>query len=127
MKDRFHKRISNKARRGFRGWPVATIAFYGPDLFRASKVTVGIIRVEGEEAEMRTWHNSDADVRQDPVIGQEIAEHLASHGARSVSMTETIIGCPHQEGIDYEGDWCPVCDFWKGRDRFTGKLLSPMD
>ena len=25
--------------------------------------------------------------------------------------------------IDYEGEWCPVCHFWKGRDRFTGELL----
>ncbi|MDB5396087.1 MAG: hypothetical protein JWM91_3593, partial [Rhodospirillales bacterium] len=40
LMDRFQKRISKKARRGFRGWPVATIAFYGPDLSRASKVTV---------------------------------------------------------------------------------------
>jgi hypothetical protein len=37
-----------------------------------------------------------------------------------------VIGCPHQEGIDYEGEWCPDprCAFWKGRDRFTGELLT---
>lgn len=34
-----------------------------------------------------------------------------------------IIGCPHQEGIDYQGQWCPVCEFWKGRDRFTGERV----
>jgi hypothetical protein len=30
------------------------------------------------------------------------------------------IGCPHQEGTDYDGEWCPVCEFWHRRDRFTG-------
>jgi hypothetical protein len=37
----------------------------------------------------------------------------------SVAMTDGIIGCPHQEGIDYEGEWCPLCEFWPGRDRFN--------
>ena len=43
------KRLSKKVRRGFRGYPVATIAFYGPDAGRASKVAVGIVMTEGEE------------------------------------------------------------------------------
>ncbi len=38
-------------------------------------------------------------------------------------MTDRIIGCPHQEGIDYQGQWCPVREFWKGRDRFTGERV----
>jgi hypothetical protein len=39
-------------------------------------------------------------------------------------MTDGIIGCPHQEGIDYEGEWCPFCEFWHGRDRFTGQPVN---
>jgi len=57
-------------------------------------------------------------------IGQDIVAFIDHHGVKSVSMVDRIIGCPHQEGIDYDGDWCPVCDFWKGRDRFTGKLIG---
>ena len=34
--------LKKKARRGFRGYPVATVAYYGPDDQRASKVAVGI-------------------------------------------------------------------------------------
>jgi hypothetical protein len=125
IKDRFQNRISKKARLGFRGWPVATISFYGPDLSRASKVAVGIVRFEGADVDdMRSWSSDEADVRHDPVIGQHIVEFIELHGARSVVMVDGIIGCPHQEGIDYEGEWCPVCDFWKGRDRFTGQLLT---
>ena len=43
------KRLAKKAHRGFRGYPVATVAFYGPDDRRASKVAVGIVLREEEE------------------------------------------------------------------------------
>ena len=35
------------------------------------------------------------------------------------------MGCPHQLGIAYERQWCPDpdCEFWHGRDRFTGKRI----
>ena len=56
MQDRFLKRLRKKARKGMRGWPAATIAFYGPDLDRASKVAVGIVPYEAAEVtEMRAW------------------------------------------------------------------------
>jgi hypothetical protein len=32
MEDRFLKRLRKKARKGVRGWPIATIAFYGSNL-----------------------------------------------------------------------------------------------
>ena len=46
MEDRFLKRLRKKARKGLRGWPIATIAFYGPNLSQATKVTVGIVPSE---------------------------------------------------------------------------------
>ena len=46
LEDRFLKRLRKKARKGVRGWPIATIAFYGPDLSRATKVAVGIVPSE---------------------------------------------------------------------------------
>ncbi|MBV8683280.1 MAG: hypothetical protein JO111_10425 [Caulobacteraceae bacterium] len=125
LNDRFRKRIAKKARRGHRGWPTATVAFYGPDLDRASKAVVTIFRFKGDQdAEMRTWLSETSDVRTDPAITREMIEFIELHGSQSVGMIDGIIGCPHQEGIDYEGEWCPECAFWKGRDRFTGELVS---
>jgi hypothetical protein len=41
-----------------------------------------------------------------------------------VIITDRIIGCPHEEGDDYpEGEPCPMCDFWKNRDRWTGEII----
>ena len=125
MDDRFLKRLHKKARKGLRGWPVATVAFYGPDLSRASKVAVGIVPAADAEANpMRDWKVDHGDVRRDAAVAREILEFIEEHGALSVVITDRIIGCPHQEGIDYEGEYCPVCEFWRGRDRFTGKMVE---
>ena len=124
IEERFLKRLRKKARKGMRGWPVVTIAFYGPDLSRATKVAVGIVPSENAEVgELRDWKVEGGDVRSDPGVAREILEFIEKHGGRSVVMTDGIIGCPHQEGIDYEGEWCPVCEFWHGRDRFTGQMV----
>jgi hypothetical protein len=124
MQDRYLKRLRKKAKRGMRGYPVATIAYYGPDLSRASKAAVGILAYEGGEPEIRSWLLETGDVRRDPAIAAEILSFIEEHGALSVAMSDGIIGCPHQEGVDYEGEWCPVCEFGRGRDRFTGERLQ---
>ena len=124
LEDRFLKRLSKKARKGLRGWPIATIAFYGPNLSQATKVAVGIVLSENAAVEeLRDWKVDRGDIRADFGIAREILEFIEKHQARSVAMTDRIIGCPHQEGIDYEGEWCPVCEFWHGRDRFTGQRV----
>ena len=106
MEDRFLKRLRKKARRGLRGWPLATIAFYGPNLNQATKVTVGIVPTENAKvAELRDWKVDRGDIRTDPGIAREILKFIDEHQVLSVAMTDGIIGCPHQQGIDYEGDW----------------------
>jgi hypothetical protein len=124
MKDRFLKRLRKKAKKGMRGWPLATVAFYGPSLSQATKVVVSIVPSENADPrELRDWKLVVGDVRSDPSIAEEIMAFIELHGVLSIVMTDGIIGCPHQEGIDYEGEWCPVCEFWRGRDRFTGQRV----
>ena len=41
-----HKRLGKKTKRGFRGFPVGTIAFYGPDNRRATKLVAAVIAKE---------------------------------------------------------------------------------
>ena len=124
LEDGFLKRLRKKARKGLRGWPIATIAFYGPDLSRATKVAVGIAPSEDAKVQkLRDWKVDRGDIRADPAIAKEIFDFIEKHGVLSIAMADQIIGCPHQEGIDYEGEWCPVCEFWRGRDRFTGQRV----
>jgi hypothetical protein len=97
MEDRFLKRLRKKARKGLRGWPIATIAFYGPNLSQATKVTVGIVPSENAEVdELRDWKVNRGDIRRDPGIAWEILEFIEKHRVLSVAMTDAIIGCPHQ-------------------------------
>ena len=102
-------------------WPVGTVAFYGPDNSRASKVAVGIKPYEGAEiGEPARWFSETGDVRTDEAIAAAIVEYLRAHDVRTVAMTSGIIGCPHEEGIDYpDGEVCPACPYWVGRDRFA--------
>ena len=123
-KAQLKKRLSKKAKKGFRGYPVCTIASYGPDDSRASKLVASI--VEGEDAEptfIAKWHSERADVRDVPEIVTETIAFIEEHGARSIAMTDRIIGCPHEEGIDYEGSVCPQCPYWANRDRWTGEVI----
>ena len=124
MIDRARKRLRKRAKRGLRGYPVATVALYGPDDTRATKLTVGIVPAEDAEAtELRRWSSEGADIRNDAGVAEEVLAFIDAAGARSIVMTDRIIGCPHEEGIDYEGPTCPACPFWAGRDRWTGKRL----
>ncbi len=117
--------LKRKAHRGFRGYPVATVAFYGPDDKRASKVAVGVVTAQdADPIAMERWFAEDGDARTDPVVAGEILQFLSVHGARSVVMTDGIVGCPHEEGVDYpDGQVCPRCPYWAHRDRWAGDIV----
>jgi hypothetical protein len=61
--------------------------------------------------ELRDWKVDRGDIRADPGIAQEILEFIEQRRVLSVAMTDSLIGCPHQQGIEYEGEWCPACEF----------------
>lgn len=51
-------------------------------------------------------------------------QFLADHGAKIVVLSPGIIGCPHEEGIDYPlGEKCPACPYWIDKDRWSGKPI----
>ena len=110
------------------GYPIASIAYYGPDDQFASKAVVGINLSENspDEPEVRRWFSNELDVRYDETIFHEMIEYIEANHAHRVVMVGRIIGCPHEEGIDYpEGKVCPKCPFWANRDRWAGEIVSP--
>jgi hypothetical protein len=111
--------LDKKSKLGFRGFPVGTTAFYGPDAQLASKVVVAVIAApDTEPVALRKWFAESGDVRNNAATFEEIALFLRGHEVRTVAMTEGMMGCPHEEGIDYpEGQACPDCPYWAGRDR----------
>lgn len=124
MKPHFPKRLQKKAKRGFKGYPIGTVAFYGPDNRFASKLAAAVLPGEDEEpSALERWFSETGDVRASATIGEQVLAFFERHGVRSVVMTDRIIGCPHEEGVDYDGPTCPQCPFWAGRDRFTHDLI----
>lgn len=106
----------------FHGYPVATIAYYGPTNTLATKVAVSIVRAENQAPEIleRWFSTGDLDVRRDANIDQQVLAFLKTHAPRSTIVADRILGCPHEEGSDYPaGTSCPQCPYWAGRDRFT--------
>jgi hypothetical protein len=81
---------------------------------------------QNEDAiELRRWF-SERDARRDAAVQRAIFEFIRDYGAQSIAMGDGIMGCPHEEGIDYpNGETCPQCPFWAGRERPLGKVVGP--
>ncbi len=120
--------LERRAREQKGRFPLATIAYYGPDDKLATKVAVGILDGPDNLRALERWYSEELDIRLDPEISQEILGFVTKHAVQDVVMTERIIGCPHEEGIDYpQGETCPQCPFWANRDRWTGEVISQSD
>ncbi|BFG80989.1 hypothetical protein PTKU46_90230 [Paraburkholderia terrae] len=71
------------------------------------------------------WFCPASDARTDPTVTEQIVRFIDHHGARSVVPVNRIIGCPYEEGVDYpEGEICPLCSFWRNRDRWSGESIN---
>lgn len=118
------KYLKKKARIRSFGFPIGTIAYYGPTDQVATKVVVGIVDKNNDVIELKRWFTSqEDDARQNDDICEQIVAFLQEYEVYRVAMVDRIIGCPHEEGIDYpEGETCPQCPFWEDRDRWTGEL-----
>jgi hypothetical protein len=69
----------------------------------------------------RWYSDGERDVREVDEAVRGLARFVSDCNPRVVVSPDVIIGCPHEEGIDYpEGGVCPECPFWAGRDRFSG-------
>jgi hypothetical protein len=122
----FFDRLKKKARKGVGGYPIASVAFYGPTDTAASKVVVGVTLVDGADVNpLERWYSPDQDARRNPQILKSVLQFLETNAVKTVVMPDRLLGCPHEEGTDYpEGQDCPRCPYWKSRDRFTGLLRS---
>lgn len=99
----------------FQGYPIGTIAYYGPDDRTATKAVASIILDERSGVvALHRWVGRD--VIRDTHIQREIDAFLAEHKARSIIRTERPVGCIHEEGEDFPvGTACPFCPFWRDR------------
>jgi hypothetical protein len=97
-------------------YPMGTVAYYGPDDKTTTKIAAGVILRENGEPTLRRW--TGEGVRTDAKVAEEIKRYFAEHGVKTIVSVDEIIGCPHEEGIDFAmGADCPMCPFWAGKQR----------
>ena len=95
-------------------FPIGTVAYYGPDDKTSTKIAAGVILRDDSEPILQRW--VAADILRDRKIADEVKQFFAKYGVKNVVITDGVIGCPHEEGIDFpDGQDCPFCPFWKGK------------
>ena len=124
LRERHTKALRKKADHGVSGYPVATVAYYGPNDKRATKVAVGIVAGDDQDPmALERWFSDGADLRRDHEVNEKIMGFIREQGAKCVVIADRIMGCPHEERVDYpEGEKRPTCPFWASRNRFTGEI-----
>ena len=112
------KPIFKKSKKGFSGYPLATLAFYGPTNQLATKAVLGVFHNEHDEPLLIKWYSEKIDIRTKSNIIAEILMQLKQNHILSLLLKDKIFGCPHEEGIDYpEDSICEKCPYWENRDR----------
>jgi hypothetical protein len=109
-------------------YPVGFLNAYGPDSTCATKLVAVVVKSANpqEESILHRWMINEGEIRNDPTIAAEIAAFFKQHGVKETTAYDRIIGCPHEEGIDYPmGRTCPRCPFWANIDRFTHEPIAP--
>lgn len=106
--------LARRQQRPKRDYPVATLAHYGATRTVATKVVAGLILEEdGEVADLARWFAEEGDIRDDAAIFVELVDWLKVNEVQRVVIADGLMGCPHEEGIDYpEGGVCPRCPAW---------------
>ena len=113
------KGLERLARKGFQGYPLGIIAFYGYDDQVAAKAVIGIVKSAGCAPEhIKKWVFEGGDLRKDVPSIKALFRYIEAHQVASVALTPGIYYCPHEPGVDFaEGSACSRCAFWSHRKR----------
>jgi hypothetical protein len=108
------KGLERRAQKGFQGYPLGIIAFYGYNDRVASKAVIGIVKASGKPPEnIKAWVFEHGDLRKDVPTIKELFRYIEAHQVVSVALTPGIYYCPHDPGVDFPHDGsCSRCSFW---------------
>jgi hypothetical protein len=87
--DKSQKRIGKRVKRGFQGYPMISIQYFGPSETLATKVEVGFIEQENAEPMLETF-NSETDIRKDETVQTTIIKIIDRVDAKTVTLEESV-------------------------------------
>ena len=92
-------------------FPIGVLAYFGPDDIHITKVVAVVILDKIKTPQYKSWKTESFET--DTKVAKEIGQFFLEHKVNEVVMTEGVVGCPHDEGVDYPpGQPCPHCPFW---------------
>ena len=92
-------------------FPIGVLVYFGPDDEKITKVIAVVISNQTSTPILKTWVTPD--FKTDSKVVKDIAQYFLVNEISEVLMTDGVVGCPHDEGIDYPmGETCPHCPFW---------------
>ena len=102
-------------------YPIGTVAMYGPDDQTTTKIVASVITSADSEPILERFVGTN--IADDPSVRDKISTFFADRGVTRVAATDQNMGCPHEEGEDFpEGEDCPFCPFWKGKQGSAAML-----
>lgn len=93
--DKSKKLIAKKAKRGFQGYPVINIAYYGPHDQLATQVVLSFVAEENATAQLEKF-NTEADAREDATVQSAIVKIIERSGAKTLNLEPGIQSCAQQ-------------------------------
>lgn len=87
--DKAKKRIAKQVKKGFKGYPKITLAYFGPSAELASEVVISFTAAEGDSVQEQRFV-STMDVREDEVVQSALVKIIERADASSVVEIEGV-------------------------------------
>ena len=97
-------------------YPIGALVYFGPDDQTVTKIIAVVIQSSDTDPFLRSWGGNGVTTNGDVIL--EIGSYFKKFQVNEVVMTEGVVGCPHEEGVDYPaGEACPYCPFWSEKSK----------
>lgn len=87
--DKSQKRIAKRVKRGFQGYPMISIRYFGPSEKLATKVEVGFIEQQNAQPMIEKFTCLD-DIRQDETVQTTIIKIIDRVDAKTVTLQDSV-------------------------------------
>ena len=87
--DKAKKRISKLLKKGFDGYPLISLEYFGETSDAATKVVISFVEEENAEPQKQAF-SSNTDARKDEAIQSTLVKVIERSGARTVVEVEGV-------------------------------------
>lgn len=90
--DKSKKLIAKRVKRGFQGYPLISITYYGPHEQLATQVVLSFVAEEGAPAQLEKF-STQSDAREDATVQSTIVKIIERSGAKTLTLEPPVLEC----------------------------------